>query len=157
MQLNEKVADFTLDTDQGQAVSLSDFAGKPVVLFFYPRANTPGCTIEACGFRDQFKKLQAAGAVVLGISRDTVKAQAKFKEKYDLPYTLLADVDEKVCHQFDVLKEKNMYGKKVWGIVRSTFLIGPDQSLVHIFSPVKPEGHAEEVLVHLKEWNKKHK
>ena len=157
MQLNEKVADFTLDTDQGQAVSLSDFAGKPVVLFFYPRANTPGCTIEACGFRDQFKKLQAAGAIVLGISRDTVKAQAKFKEKYDLPYTLLADVDEKVCKQFDVLKEKNMYGKKVWGIVRTTFLIGPDQSLVHIFSPVKPEGHAEEVLVHLKEWTKKHK
>lgn len=151
MQLNEKVADFTLDTDQGQAVSLSYFAGKPVVLFFYPRANTPGCTIEACGFRDQFKKLQAAGVVVLGISRDTVKAQAKFKEKYELPYTLLADVDEKVCQQFDVLKEKNMYGKKVWGIVRTTFLIGPDQTLLHIFSPVKPEGHAEEVLAYLKE------
>jgi len=157
MQLNEKVADFTLDTDQGQAVSLSSFAGKPVVLFFYPRANTPGCTIEACGFRDQFKKLQAAGAIVLGISRDTVKAQAKFKEKYDLPYTLLADVDETVCKQFDVLKEKNMYGKKVWGIVRTTFLIGPDQTLVHIFSQVKPEGHAEEVLAHLKEWTKKQK
>jgi peroxiredoxin Q/BCP len=157
MQLNEKVADFTLDTDEGQAVSLSDFAGKPVVLFFYPRANTPGCTIEACGFRDQFKKLQTAGAVVLGISRDTVKAQAKFKEKYDLPYPLLADVDEKVCKQFDVMKEKNMYGKKVWGIVRSTYLIGPDQSLVHIFSPVKPEGHAEEVLALLKEWTKKQK
>ena len=157
MQLNEKVADFTLDTDQGEPVSLSSFAGKPVVLFFYPRANTPGCTIEACGFRDQFKKLQNAGAIVLGISRDTVKAQAKFKEKYDLPYTLLADADEKVCKQFDVLKEKNMYGKKVWGIVRSTFLIGPDQSLAHIFSPVKPEGHAEEVLAHLKEWTKKQK
>jgi peroxiredoxin Q/BCP len=157
MQLNEKVADFTLDTDEGQAVSLSDFAGKPVVLFFYPRANTPGCTIEACGFRDQFKKLQTAGAVVLGISRDTVKAQAKFKEKYDLPYPLLADVDEKVCKQFDVMKEKNMYGKKVWGIVRSTYLIGPDQRLVHIFSPVKPEGHAEEVLELLKEWTKKQK
>jgi len=157
MQLNEKVADFTLDTDEGQAVSLSDFAGKPVVLFFYPRANTPGCTIEACGFRDQLKKLQTAGAVVLGISRDTVKAQAKFKEKYDLPYPLLADVDEKVCKQFDVMKEKNMYGKKVWGIVRSTYLIGPDQRLVHIFSPVKPEGHAEEVLELLKEWTKKQK
>jgi peroxiredoxin Q/BCP len=157
MQLNEKVADFTLFTDQDQAVSLSDYAGKPVVLFFYPRANTPGCTIEACGFRDQFKKLQAAGAIVLGISRDTVKAQAKFKEKYDLPYPLLADVDEKVCKQFDVLKEKNMYGKKVWGIVRTTFLIGPDQSLVHIFSPVKPEGHADEVLALLKDWTKKQK
>ena len=82
------------------------------MLFFYPRADTPGCTIEACGFRDTFKKLQAAGAVVLGISRDTPKAQAKFNAKYDLPYTLLADVDEKVCNQFGVMKEKNMYGKK---------------------------------------------
>jgi peroxiredoxin Q/BCP len=157
MQLHEKVSYFTLETDQGQTVSLSDFAGQPVVLFFYPRANTPGCTIEACGFRDQFKKLQTAGAVVLGISRDTVKAQAKFKEKYDLQYPLLADVDEKVCKQFDVLKEKNMYGKKVWGIVRTTFLIAPDQTLLHVFAPVKPEGHAEEVLDHLKQWKKRQK
>jgi peroxiredoxin Q/BCP len=157
MQLNELVADFTLETDEGNAVSLSQFAGKPVVLFFYPRANTPGCTIEACGFRDQFKKLQAAGAVVLGISRDTVKAQAKFKEKYELPYTLLADVDEKVCKQFDVMKEKNMYGKKVWGIVRTTFVIGPDRTLIHVFPKVTPEGHAEEVLELLKEWKKAHK
>lgn len=157
MQLDEKVADFTLDTDEGKSVSLSDYAGKPVVLFFYPRANTPGCTIEACGFRDQFKKLQNAGAVVLGISRDTVRAQAKFKAKYDLPYTLLADADEKVCNQFDVLKEKNMYGKKVHGIVRTTFLIGPDQTLLHVFSEVKPAGHAEEVLALLKEWKKKQK
>jgi peroxiredoxin Q/BCP len=122
-----------------------------VVLFFYPRADTPGCTIEACGFRDQFKKLQAAGAVVLGISRDTPRAQAKFKAKYDLPYTLLADVDEKVCKQFDVLKEKNMYGKKVMGTVRSTFVIGPDQKLLHVFPNVKPEGHAEEVLALMRE------
>jgi len=157
MQLNEPVADFTLETDEGNTVSLSQFAGKPVVLFFYPRANTPGCTIEACGFRDQFKKLQAAGAIVLGISRDTVKAQAKFKAKYELPYTLLADVDEKVCKQFDVMKEKNMYGKKVWGIVRTTFVIGPDQTLVHVFPKVTPEGHAEEVLELLKEWKKAHK
>jgi thioredoxin-dependent peroxiredoxin len=157
MQLNELVADFTLETDEGNTVSLSQFAGKPVVLFFYPRANTPGCTIEACGFRDQFKKLQAAGAVVLGISRDTVKAQAKFKAKYELPYTLLADVDETVCKQFDVMKEKNMYGKKVWGIVRTTFVIGPDQTLVHVFPKVTPEGHAEEVLELLKEWKKAHK
>jgi len=111
MELNQKVADFTLQTDEDKAVTLSDYKGKPVVLFFYPRADTPGCTIEACGFRDTFKKLQTAGAVVLGISRDTPKAQAKFRAKYDLPYTLLADVDEKVCNQFGVMKEKNMYGK----------------------------------------------
>jgi len=150
MKLNEKVADFTLQTDEDKTVSLSDFAGKPVILFFYPKADTPGCTIEACGFRDTFKKLQAAGAVVLGISRDTPKAQAKFRAKYNLPYTLLADVDEKVSKQFDVLKEKNMYGKKVMGIVRTTFVIGPDQKLLHVFPKVTPEGHAEEVLAAIK-------
>ena len=111
MELHEKVANFTLQDDQDHTTSLTDFAGKPVVLFFYPKADTPGCTIEACGFRDTFEKLQKAGAVVLGISRDTPKAQRKFREKYDLPYPLLADVDEKVCNQFGVLKEKNMYGK----------------------------------------------
>ncbi len=150
MEVNEKVANFTLQDDQEKAVNLTDFAGKPVVLFFYPKADTPGCTIEACGFRDTFTKLQAAGAVVLGISRDTPRAQRKFREKYDLPYTLLADVDEVVCNQFGMLKEKNMYGKKVWGIERTTFVIGPDQRLVHVFPKVKPEGHAEEVLAALK-------
>jgi thioredoxin-dependent peroxiredoxin len=151
MEVNKQVTDFSLQTDEEKTVHLKDFAGKPVILFFYPKADTPGCTIEACGFRDTFKKLQDAGAVVLGISRDTPKAQKKFKEKYDLPYTLLADVDEKVCQQFDVLKEKNMYGKKVMGIERTTFLIGPDQKLLKIFPKVKPEGHAEEVLAFLKE------
>jgi peroxiredoxin Q/BCP len=154
---NTKVADFTLQTDEDKTVSLSDYAGKPVVLFFYPRADTPGCTIEACGFRDAFQKLLAAGAVVLGISRDTPAAQAKFRAKYDLPYTLLADVDEKVCNQFGVLKEKNMYGKKVMGIERTTFLIGPDRSLLHVFPKVTPDGHAEEVLTIVKEWQKAHK
>ena len=157
MELHEKVTNFTLQTDENKSVSLSDYSGSPVILFFYPRADTPGCTIEACGFRDQFKKLQNAGAVVLGISRDTPKDQAKFRAKYELPYTLLADVDEKVCNQFGVLKEKNMYGKKVMGIERTTFVIGPDQTLLHIFPKVKPEGHAEEVLALLNEWNKTNK
>ncbi|HSY70980.1 MAG TPA: thioredoxin-dependent thiol peroxidase [Alloacidobacterium sp.] len=154
MEVHEKVSDFTLQDDQENTVHLSDYAGTPVVLFFYPRADTPGCTIEACGFRDVFKKIQKAGAVVLGISRDTPKAQAKFKAKYDLPYPLLADVDEKVCKQFGVLKEKNMYGKKVMGIERTTYLIGPDQTLLKIFPKVKPEGHAEEVLEAIKAWKK---
>jgi thioredoxin-dependent peroxiredoxin len=157
MQINEKVADFTLKTDEDKTVSLSDFAGKPVVLFFYPRADTPGCTIEACGFRDWYTKLTKAGAVVLGISRDTPRDQAKFKAKFNLPYSLLADVDEKVCNQFGVLKEKNMYGKKVMGIERTTFLIGPERTLIHIFPKVSPEGHAEEVLEKLEEWKKAHK
>lgn len=151
MELNEKVADFSLQTEENKTLHLKDFAGTPVVLFFYPRADTPGCTIEACGFRDVFKKIQATGAVVLGISRDTPAAQKKFKDKYNLPYTLLADVDETVCKQFGVLKEKNMYGKKVMGIERTTFLIGPDRKLLKIFPKVKPEGHAEEVLAVLRE------
>jgi peroxiredoxin Q/BCP len=157
MEINEKVADFTLQTDEDKTVKLSDFAGKPVILFFYPKADTPGCTIEACGFRDTFKKLQAAGAVVLGISRDTPREQAKFRAKYDLPYTLLADVDEQICKQFGVLKEKNMYGKKTMGIERTTFVIGPDRFLLHIYPKVTPQGHAEEVLALIKEWNKTHK
>ncbi len=157
MELHDKVANFTLQTDEDKTVSLSDYSGKPVVLFFYPRADTPGCTIEACGFRDQFEKLQKAGAVVLGISRDTPKAQAKFKAKYNLPYTLLADVDEQVCNQFGVMKEKNMYGKKVMGIERTTFVIGPDQTLIHVFPNVTPEGHAEQVLELIKDWHKAHK
>jgi peroxiredoxin Q/BCP len=157
MEVHDTVADFTLQNEQDQTVHLKDFSGKPVVLFFYPRADTPGCTIEACGFRDTFKQIQAAGAIVLGISRDTPKAQLKFKEKYDLPYTLLADVDETVCNQFGVLKEKNMYGKKVIGIERTTFLIGPDQNLLRIFPKVKPEGHAEEVLAAIKEYKKTQK
>ncbi|HEX4036876.1 MAG TPA: thioredoxin-dependent thiol peroxidase [Acidobacteriaceae bacterium] len=155
MEVNDPVADFALQDDSGKTVHLKDFAGKPVVLFFYPKADTPGCTIEACGFRDQFKKIQAAGAVVLGISRDTPQAQKKFREKYDLPYPLLADVDETVSNQFGVLKEKNMYGKKVMGIERTTFLIGPDQKLLQIFPRVKPEGHAEEVLAVVKGYQPK--
>ncbi|MGA3263615.1 MAG: peroxiredoxin [Terracidiphilus sp.] len=152
MELNQKVANFTLQSDEDKTVSLSDFAGHPVVLFFYPKADTPGCTIEASGFRDTYKKLQTTGAVLLGISRDTPQDQAKFRAKFNLPYTLLADVDEKVCNQFGVLKEKNMYGKKVWGIERTTFVIGPNRTLLHIFPKVTPEGHAEEVLALLTEW-----
>jgi len=154
MKLHEKVADFTLQTDEDKTVSLSDFGGKPVILFFYPKADTPGCTIEACGFRDTFKKLLAAGAVVLGISRDTPRDQAKFRAKFDLPYNLLADVDEKVCKQFDVLKENKVYGMS---IERTTFVIGPDQTLLHIYPKVVPQGHAEEVLALIEEWNKAHK
>ncbi|HET9087946.1 MAG TPA: thioredoxin-dependent thiol peroxidase [Acidobacteriaceae bacterium] len=146
MEPHDELDDFTLPNQDDETIHLSDFAGRPVVLFFYPKADTPGCTLEACGFRDAFSKLQEAGAVVLGISRDTPKAQKRFKEKYGLPYPLLADTDETVCKQFDVLREKNMYGKKVIGIERTTFLIGPDQRLLKKFPKVKPEGHAEEVL-----------
>ena len=150
MQPGDIVENFTLPDQDGNTVHLTDFAGQPVVLFFYPRADTPGCTIEACGFRDHFKKLQKAGVVVLGISRDTVKAQKKFQQKYDLPYTLLADDEMVLIKRFDLLKNKTMYGKPVTGVARTTYVIGPDQRLVHIFENVKPEGHAEEVLALLK-------
>lgn len=142
----ELIGNFTLPDQDANTINLTDFAGRPVVLFFYPKADTPGCTVEACGFRNQFAKLQQAGAVVLGISRDTVKAQKKFQQKYELPYSLLADADQSVCKRFDVIRDKTMYGKPVTGIERTTFLIGPDQRLLHVFSNVKPEGHAEEVL-----------
>ena len=115
-----------------------------------PRADTPGCTIEACEFRDSHKKTEKIGAVVLGISPDTPTAQKKFEEKFDLPFTLLGDADKKVCNLYGVIKEKNMYGKKVMGVVRTTFIIGPDGKIKHIFHKVKPEGHAEEVLAYLK-------
>jgi peroxiredoxin Q/BCP len=150
MAPGDLVKDFTLPDQDGNPITLSQFKGSPVVLFFYPKADTPGCTIEACGFRDHFAKLKKAGVVVLGISRDTVKAQKKFAEKYDLQYPLLADADQTICNRFGVIKEKNMYGKKVTGIERTTYVIGPDGKLVHEFNKVKPEGHAEEVLALLK-------
>ena len=150
MQVNDIVENFTLQNQDGKSVSLSDFKGKPTVLFFYPRADTPGCTIESCGFRDAFTKFKKAGIVVLGISRDTVKAQKKFKDKYDLPYDLLADPDMVLINRYDLIKPKNMYGKLVKGVKRTTYLIGPDQRLIHIFEDVTPKGHAEEVLALLK-------
>jgi len=146
---------FTLDNQDGKAVSLSDYKDSPVILFFYPRADTPGCTIEACGFRDTFKKLTAAGAVVLGISRDDVKAQKKFQVKYNLQYQLLADPDMVLINRYDLVQPKNMYGKIVKGVKRTTFVVGPDtgdgQRLLHEFQDVKPAGHAEEVLALLKD------
>jgi len=150
MDINDKAPDFTLPDQNGDPVALKSFRGKTVVLFFYPRADTPGCTIEACGFRDAYKKLEKTGVVILGISGDTAKAQKKFEEKYDLPYTLLADSDRKICDAFGVIKEKNMYGKKVKGIARTTFIIGPDGKIAHIFNNVKADGHAEQVLEYLK-------
>ena len=155
MNAGEKVENFTLQNQDGKEVSLTDFKDKPVVLFFYPRADTPGCTIESCGFRDAFEKFQKDGITVLGISRDTVKDQKKFKDKYDLPYDLIADPDMELINRFDLVKPKNMYGKLVKGVKRTTYLIAPadaqgKQRLIHTFEEVKPEGHAEEVLALLR-------
>jgi peroxiredoxin Q/BCP len=154
MQINDVVEDFTLKNQDGVEVSLSDFKHRPVVLFFYPRADTPGCTIESCGFRDTFEGFQKAGIVVLGISRDTVKDQKKFRDKYSLPYDLLADSEMVLIKRYGLLKNKTMYGKPVTGVERTTYVIGPDmgrgQKLLHVFEKVTPAGHAEEVLAVLK-------
>jgi thioredoxin-dependent peroxiredoxin len=160
MQPGDIVEDFTLQNQDGVPVSLHDFAASPVVLFFYPRADTPGCTIESCGFRDAFTQFKKAGIVVLGISRDTVKAQKKFKDKYDLPYDLLADPDMVLIKRFDLLKAKTMYGKPVTGVERTTYVIAPadskgKQRLLHIFPKVTPQGHAEEVLALVKDAGKR--
>ncbi|HEY1263609.1 MAG TPA: thioredoxin-dependent thiol peroxidase [Terriglobales bacterium] len=149
MNVHDKAPEFTLPDQSGKDVSLAQLRGKYVVLYFYPRADTPGCTIEACEFRDSYNKMQKTGAVLLGISPDTSNAQNKFAEKFSLPFTLLADADKKVANAYEVVKEKNMYGKKVMGVARTTFIIGPDGKIAHIFEKVKPEGHAEEVLEYL--------
>jgi thioredoxin-dependent peroxiredoxin len=153
MQTGDTVEDFTLPDQDGHLVTLSQFRGKPVVLFFYPKADTPGCTVEACEFRDAFPKFSKLGseAVVLGISRDTAKAQAKFKAKHDLPYMLLADTDQVIVNRFGLVKPKMMYGKQVTGVERTTYLIDAEGKLARKWEKVKPEGHAEEVLAALKE------
>jgi len=148
--INDIAPAFTLPDQNGKEVSLKDFRDNYVVLYFYPRADTPGCTVEACEFRDAYKKIERTGAVILGISPDTPKAQKKFEEKYTLPFTLLADADKKVCNLYGMMQEKNMYGKKVMGVARTTFIIGPDGKVKHIFRKVKPQGHAAEVLDYLK-------
>jgi peroxiredoxin Q/BCP len=138
-----------LDDEQGRPFDLGGLKGKNVVLYFYPKADTPGCTRESCEFRDHSKKFTKADTVIVGVSPDKSAAQSKFKDKFDLPFTLLADVDHKVAEAFGVWVEKSMYGKKYMGIERSTFLIGKDGKIAKIFRKVKPDGHAEEVYAAL--------
>ena len=141
--------DFTAATNDGGKVSLSDFKGKNVILYFYPRDDTPGCTKEACAFRDEFAEFKQKGAVVLGVSTDPVKAHARFVEKYKLPFTLLADADKKIVQAYGVWGEKSFLGRKYQGTHRVTFLIGPDGKIKKIWPAVKPAEHAKEVLAAL--------
>ena len=140
-----KVADFTAPATGGD-FRLSDHKGKTVVLYFYPKDNTPGCTTEGEQFRDAWKKFRKAGAIVVGCSRDSLKSHENFKAKMAFPFELIADADEKLCAQFGVIKMKNMYGKQVRGIERSTFLIAADGTLAAEWRGVKADGHAAEVL-----------
>jgi peroxiredoxin Q/BCP len=141
--------EFTASTQSGQKVSLADFKGRSVVLYFYPKDDTPGCTKEACAFRDVFAQFNQKGAIVLGVSIDPVKAHAKFVEKFKLPFTLLADEDKKIVQAYGVWGQKSFMGRKYMGTHRVTFLIGPDGRIQKIWPAVKPEEHAKEVLAAL--------
>jgi peroxiredoxin Q/BCP len=149
LQVGDRAPDINVQTDSGENFRLSQMKGKRVVLYFYPRADTPGCTVEACEFRDELKAFGGKGAAVVGVSPDKPAAQAKFKQKFDLPFTLLADEDKTAAEAYGVYKEKNMYGKKVMGIERTTFVIGPDSKIEKIYRKVKAKGHAAEVLAGL--------
>ena len=138
--------DFALTSDAGETVGLSDFRGKPVVLYFYPRDDTAGCTKQACGIRDAYDAFRDAGAVVLGVSPDDEASHARFKQKHGLPFTLLADPDHAVAERYGVWKERTLYGKKSMGIERSTFVIDRGGAVARAFRRVKPDTHAELVL-----------
>jgi len=144
--IGKKVPDFTLPATGDQDISLSDFRGKNVVVYFYPKDSTPGCTLEGQDFRDRINTFRRRKTVILGISRDSIKSHENFRAKQDFPFELLSDADEKVCRLFDVIKEKNMYGRKVMGIERSTFLIDAKGVLRREWRKVKVKGHVDEVL-----------
>jgi len=151
LQAGTTAPDFTLQTDDGGEVTLSDYRGKKVVLYFYPKDDTPGCTAEACSFRDDYAQILAAGAGVLGVSPDDIKSHSRFKVKYTLPFALLSDPDHRVAEMYGAWGEKRMYGKSYMGIIRSTFIIDEQGTIVRVFPQVTPKGHSQEVLAALAE------
>jgi peroxiredoxin Q/BCP len=142
----QEAPDFELTSDAGETVRLSDLRGQPVVLYFYPRDDTPGCTTQACGIRDAYQEFRDKGAVVFGISADDEASHARFREKFELPFTLLADTERQAIEAYDVWKERSMYGKKFMGIERSTFVVDRDGNLARELRKVKPAEHAGQVL-----------
>jgi peroxiredoxin Q/BCP len=145
-QIGEMAPDFELESDRGETFRLSELRGKRIVLYFYPKADTPGCTTEACGFRDDFSIYQEKDTVIVGISPDTVKKQSNFKGKYNLPFPLLADIDHKVAELYGVWQLKKRSGREYMGIARTTFIIDKDGMISHVFEGVKPKTHSGEVL-----------
>lgn len=146
IKVGELAPDFTLIGSDNQEHKLSDYRGKKVILYFYPKDNTPGCTTEACDFRDNHSTIESKNSIVIGISKDNLNSHNKFITKFQLPFLLLSDEEKVVCSLYDVIKEKNMYGKKVLGIERSTFIIDETGVLIKEFRKVKVKGHIEEVL-----------
>ncbi len=155
LKVGQKAPDFTLPSDTGDKVSLKDFRGKKVVLYFYPKDDTPGCTKEACSFRDNINEILNRGAVVIGVSADSVESHKKFKEKYNLNFILLSDEKHRVLEKYGVWKERSLYGKKFMGTERTTFIIDENGRIAHIFRKVKVDGHTEEVLKKLDELSQK--
>ncbi|MFI5027397.1 MAG: thioredoxin-dependent thiol peroxidase [Solirubrobacterales bacterium] len=151
LKAGEQAPDFTLADQHGEPVRLSGLRGRTVVLYFYPRADTPGCTTQACGVRDRRADYEAAGARVLGVSPDPVEKVRKFADKFDLDFTLLADADHAVAESYGTWVEKSMYGKKYWGVQRATFLIDPAGRIAEVFPKVSPKTHDEVVLAALAE------
>ena len=149
LEVGDQAPDVTLPDQNGEPVSLSELRGRTIVLYFYPRADTPGCTIQACGVRDRAADYEAAGATVIGVSPDPVSAVARFAEKHALRFPLLADEDHAVAEAFGVWGEKTMYGKTYWGVSRSTFVIDPDGRIAEVLAKVSPETHDDEVLAAL--------
>ncbi len=148
MPLKENITapDFSLLDETGQERKLSDYRGKTVLLYFYPKDDTPGCTTEACNFRDDYSSYEKAGVTILGVSPDSVKSHVKFKQKYHLPFTLLADEDHAVCELYDVWKLKKQYGREYYGVARTSYLISADGMIRKVFENVKPAEHSVEVL-----------
>ncbi len=151
LEPGDRAPGFSLPADDGTTVSLEDLRGRTVVLYFYPKDDTTGCTKEACEFRDSWQQVRQSGAVVLGVSPDPVSSHQKFKRKYQLPFPLLADTDHKVASAYGAWGQKSMYGRKYQGILRTTFLIDPDGRIAKVFEKVRPAGHAAEVLAALGE------